>query len=223
MFEKFRTQNGPLQGSVSYTIQMPANVWFIAEIADALRLLTEPENWLVQGDVTIEQATNAAIVALRSFDRMIGTIVCYITADAPSNSLPCDGASYLRTAYPELYAVLDPVFQTDADNFVVPDLRGKTIIGVSSGHAIGSTGGEETHQLTVAELAAHGHSDTGHQHTTGNSLTFLALTGEEPVLMPNPIPAMTGSASANISNTGSDTAHNNMQPYVALKYAVIAL
>lgn len=140
---------------------------------------------------------------------MIGQIIPYLSADPPDNTLPCDGSSHLRVDYPDLYAVLDAAFKDDPDNFHVPDLRGRTIIGVSGSHAIGASGGEETHTLIAGEMPSH-------NHTTGNSLTSAAvMPGEGPVLVPNPLPAWTGSA-------GGDGAHNNMQPYVALRYAVIA-
>jgi microcystin-dependent protein len=155
---------------------------------------------------------------------MIGQIIPYITANPPDNCLVCDGAVYDRVDYPDLYAVLDSAFIVDADTFAVPDLRDKTIIGASATHALGDTGGEATHELSTAEIPAHSHTDTGHQHATGNSITLAAvMPGEGPVLTPNPIPAWTGSASANLSNTGGSEAHNNMQPYVALGYAVVAL
>lgn len=38
-----------------------------------------------------------------------------------------------------------------------PDLRGRFILGANSGHAVGSTGGEETHTLSVNEMPSHGH------------------------------------------------------------------
>lgn len=222
MADKFYTQDGALQGSVSYVLTMPATQWFIRQIGDLLRDVTLPERWEKRGDVTIDDAVNAGTLMYLGFVPMIGQVVPYVTADPPDNSLVCDGSVYQRVDYPDLYAKLASVFIVDADSFVVPDLRGKTIIGMNTSYPMGSAGGETAHQLTAGEMPEHTHSDLGHTHTTGNSFTFLALTGEEPVLMPNPIPANTGIGSANIQNAGGNGAHNNMMPYVALQYAIVA-
>lgn len=146
---------------------------------------------------------------------MIGMIFPFITESPPSNVLPCDGSSYLRVDYPELYAVLDSVFIVDADNFVVPDLRGRTVVSAGSGTGlttrnVGDTGGEEDHQLTEAELASHA-------HTVQKTITTLVVEpGEVTALTPIPIiPDYTG-------NTGGDAPHNNMQPFYALNYGILA-
>jgi microcystin-dependent protein len=41
------------------------------------------------------------------------------------------------------------------------------------------------------------------------------MPGEGPVLIPNPLPALTGS-------TGGGAAHENMPPYIALRFVLIA-
>jgi len=146
---------------------------------------------------------------------MIGLITAYITADPPANVLPCDGGTYLREEFPNLYESIDPFFIVDADHFFVPDLRGRTVIGAGippglSTRAVGDQGGEEEHQLTTAELASH-------THTIPLTATTLAVEpGEVTVLTPIPI------FTANTGSTGSDTPHNNMQPFFALNYGIIA-
>lgn len=207
--DKFRTGDGALTGAVLYTLTTPNPLWFRAELADAINSMCDPDNWTQEGTCTIDDAVQAAIRQARSFHTMIGQIVPYLTTDAPDNTLACDGTVYNRVDYPDLYAALDSVFIDDADHFHVPDLRGKTIIGVSGSYAMGATGGEAQHTLTTAEMPSH-------NHTTGNSASAVAVSpGELPVLVPNPLPAWTGS-------TGDSGAHNNMQPYVALKYCVVA-
>lgn len=158
---------------------------------------------------------------------LIGQMAVYLTENPPYGVLPCDGTTYLREDYPELYALLDAAFVIDADHFFLPDMSGRTIVGVGSlsgdTYALGVEGGEARHVLSVTEMPSHGHTDTGHIHSTGNSLTGLALApGEEPVLLPNPLPGATGSASANITNTGGDGAHENRMPFLPLKLGVYA-
>lgn len=112
---------------------------------------------------------------------------------------------------------------------------GRALIGAGSGggltaRAVGEFGGAETHPLTVAELAAHFHSagisDPSHNHTylypgnTGNTggggpfgnsaqgnVTSTSTTGVR-VNSPNGLDTT--------YSTGSGTAHNNMQPWIAV-------
>lgn len=141
---------------------------------------------------------------------MLGMIFPLVTLDPPPNVLPCDGGSYLRIDFPELYAVLDTVFIVDADHFIVPDLRGKTVIGAGGAFSNADTGGEQAHQLTESEMPSH-------THTIPLTATTLAVEpGEVTVL--TPVPFLT----QNTGSTGGDGSHNNMQPYFALNYGIVA-
>jgi len=187
----------------------------------ATNYITKRFNWLGAPPDTIsdvEWDTISAYVDGLLYEAktpMIGYIVAYMTADPPANVLPCDGSNYLRDDFPELYEALDAVYIVDADHFTVPDLRGRTIIGVGSGAGLtsrstGDSGGEESHTLTTGELASHTHT--------------IPLTAS--------LPAQAGVGFAgdvtvpfvtqNTGTTGSDESHNNMQPYYALNYGVIA-
>jgi len=141
---------------------------------------------------------------------MIGMIFPLVTLDPPPNVLPCDGSEYLRVDFPELFAVLDTPFIVDADHFIVPDLRGKTIIGAGGVYNNADTGGEEAHTLDASEIPSH-------SHTIPLTTTTLAVEpGEVTVLTPIPI------FTANTGDTGGDGSHNNMQPFYALNYGIVA-
>ena len=47
-------------------------------------------------------------------------------------------------------------------------IQGKFLLGASSGHSAGSTGGAETVKLTEAQLPAHTHTVSGHTHSVPN-------------------------------------------------------
>lgn len=195
-------------------------VELIGHVNAALLELTYDYRWEQLGTMTTEEAVELCKQMFRDYlgvgGCMIGSIHPY-AGNLPTGVLPCNGSSYLRVDYPLLYAMLAPVYIIDADNFRTPDLRGRGIIGTGTGpgltaRSIGDTGGEESHQLTIAELPAHDHST--HQHG-------VDLDVEGPAGVPQPV---TGYAFASVTgSTGSNTPHNNMQPFEALTYGIIAL
>lgn len=54
-----------------------------------------------------------------------------------------------------------------------PDLRNRFIVGAGNKYAVGNTGGEEKHTLTVAEIPSHNHSFSGSSHSHTLSLSGL--------------------------------------------------
>lgn len=102
-----------------------------------------------------------------------GTVVSFIKTSAPSGWLICDGTAYSRTFYNKLFSVIGTTFGGDVGTFNVPDLRGRTIIGIGTGvglttRNLGDTGGEESHTLTLSEIPSHSH--------TGNTSTVSSHT-----------------------------------------------
>lgn len=86
---------------------------------------------------------------------------------------------------------------------------GQVLVGVDAGQTeftpLGKTGGEKTHQLTTAELASHSHSING--QNLGGSGIVLAIGGN---------PAGGSGTATSSGSAGSDTAHNNLQPYITV-------
>jgi microcystin-dependent protein len=104
----------------------------------------------------------------------IGAVYAYTSLTAPSGSVLCDGTAYSRTLYSALFGVIGTTFGSGdgITTFNVPDLRSRFILGVGQGtglanRVLAATGGEENHQLTVAELAVHAHGvgDPTHNHS----------------------------------------------------------
>jgi microcystin-dependent protein len=64
----------------------------------------------------------------------IGTIISYGGASAPEGWLLCDGNSYARSGYAELFSVIGTAFGTaNSSSFNVPDLRGRFLRGRDGG------------------------------------------------------------------------------------------
>lgn len=213
---------------------IPNDLGLIMAVNGALLALTYEYNWQ-QIATTLETPAQAAALMSKMYDEytessacMIGMVIPYATTNPPSGTLACDGSTYLRVDYPSLYGLLDAAFIVDGDHFVVPDLRGRAVIGAGQGSGltnrpVGDTGGEETHVLTVAELASHTHTNSPHTHTesaAAPNLTTIGPGAPEPTAIP--APSVTGAATVIIDSAGSDDGHNNMQPFFALSYCMVA-
>jgi len=161
----------------------------------------------------------------------------------PSNSwLLCDGTAYSRTTYAGLYGVIGDTFGTGdgSTTFNVPDLKGRAPISVDvSGSrvgealALGATGGTSTVALSIDEIPAHSHTitDPGHVHFPVSGSNFYH-TGIPRALAAGAIAAFDfGVAQANtgsnvtgitIDNAGGGDQHNNMPPFMAIHYFIVA-
>lgn len=62
-----------------------------------------------------------------------GTVIAFAGQNIPPGYLVCDGESYAKTKYPDLYNALNGIWGNDGTNFNVPDMRGMFIRGVDSG------------------------------------------------------------------------------------------
>lgn len=155
---------------------------------------------------------------------LVGLIMPVMTSSAPQGTLVCDGATYLRTDYPNLYAVLDSAFIIDADSFMVPDLRNAFVMGSSATNVPGATGGSGETTLTVGQLPPHSHTTQPHSHTEITATPALITIGPgAPAPSAVPGAGITGPATVIVDPTGSGDPVNIVPPFVALMYVVVAL
>jgi hypothetical protein len=92
-------------------------------------------------------------------------------------------------------------------------LQDRFLVGAGGTYAVNATGGEATHVLTTAEMPAHQHviqtnfssGTTAHGHNSGGNKVADASSVQN------------GTASDHLTNSaGSDGAHNNLPPYLAV-------
>lgn len=157
----------------------------------------------------------------------VGMMGTFLATSAPSGWLICDGRTVSRTTYAELFALISTTFNTSGEavtDFRLPDLRGRAIVGMDNisalrgsantilgtwADALGGTSGSETHTLTIAEMPSHTHTtspgvaNTNFVPASGTGIGSTLNSG------------VTGS-------NGSGTAHNNVQPSIALVPMVFA-
>lgn len=156
----------------------------------------------------IERAINAQV----SGDTLpIGTVLPYTNETAPENWLVCDGSELDRTEYNHLFAIIGTTFGEGdgSTTFNLPNLKGRTIVGLDADDAdfntIGKTIGEKTHTLTVAEMPEHTHkfrASTKLENDEG-TITYGEKTSGS---------VISGNYGNAIQKEGSSQSHNNIQP-----------
>ncbi len=140
---------------------------------------------------------------------------------APRNWAFCDGQILPINQNQSLYSLLGTTYGGDGrTSFALPDLRGRTPIHVGTGHTQGQKSGLETVTLSVQEMPPHSHqlnasSDTASGTTPQNGL--MSRANEEIYGTPANLVSMDQGA---VTYAGSGQAHNNMQPYLAVNFAI---
>ena len=162
--------------------------------------------------LTSTQMTQLQDNAINAAD--VGTVVGYAGSTIPAGWLDCDGSAVSRTTYADLFSAIGTTWGVGdgSTTFNLPDFMGRTLIGVGAGasltsRALADSGGAETHVLTVAELAYHRHTHSQWLNIGNGSGT----TGAKSL-----------TSTGNTSYAGSNSAHNNMQPYAAVKFMIRA-
>lgn len=215
MFYKLRTPDLAL-ADVTYRqilLTVPSNADIERFLWGAVSAISFHTAWIPEGTMSSEEAAFYMKEILRSrkdFD-MLGTIQAVIRETLHSSMLVCDGAVYNKVDYPELWEVW-PSAMKDVSTLTLPDLSGKFLLGTSEDYLPNTEGGEAEVTLTEAQMPSHVHGyDTP---ITNVDIESVGVPDPSGVGFPY-IPAFTDSA-------GGDEAHNNMPPYYAVVYAVIA-
>lgn len=212
----FTTGDSTSGGTIVYRLEFIPEMWMLEAIMAALVLMTTADNWNEVGLVSPEDAASLCIKMVEGFVPMPsgpGFIYPYAGVGLPANTLWCDGSSYLRSDYPELFAVIGSTYgSVDADHFSVPNLSYRVPIGIGtwSGQpeiTLGDNVGEPEHTLSTGEMPSHQHS------VDGFVPALVVAPGEVAVESAVTTPSGTG-------YTGGGDPHNNMQPSLGLNYVI---
>lgn len=135
----------------------------------------------------------------------------------------CDGSLLQIKPNQPLFSLLGTRYGGDGiTTFALPDLRGRIPFAAGKTISVGQSGGEEKHQLTVAEMPRHTHSVYGAAGAADQPSPANNYWAGQTGLSPFSDSYDTTLAKGAISEWGSDFAHENMPPFLALNY-VIAL
>jgi microcystin-dependent protein len=150
-----------------------------------------------------------------------GTVIQSAAISEPGGWFDCDGRELIVDDYPQLYAAIGTTYGGGEGVFSLPDMRGRVVVGQNgSSWSLGNIGGEQTHTLSVNEIPGHTHNLTRRSNpdagaydnspeTDAHKAESSAITNDRAVI-----------GSFATESTGGGLAHNNMQPYLVLRYLI---
>lgn len=206
----------------------------VLEICDVLRVyITNGNNEIYEAVVLDPDAVDpedriTTWFLMHTDSETDGTITAEIRMYAkaagspPSGWLFCDGQAVSRTTYSTLFAVIGTLYGVGngSTTFNLPDLRAKVPMGTNDAglpngangsfttRNEGATGGTETHTLVQNELAAHLHTVQSSNALSGATSTIQSVATASTFI------------NRNSSSVGTDTPHNNVQPFVVVNYII---
>ena len=167
------------------------------------------------------------IVALENRSRPAplpaGMLRIFAGTETPTGWLEAAGGFYEPEDYPDLYKAFGTTYGGTATAPLLPDARGRALVGVDPSQAefdaIGKTGGAKTHTLTATEMPTHSHATT--TDTSAKALSTTTSGAEAFSATGTNNYRRTAKLSDNVTgNAGSGTAHNNLQPYLVVRLLI---
>jgi microcystin-dependent protein len=157
-----------------------------------------------------------------------GTIVQSAAIYEPAGWFDCDGRTLSVFVNADLFDAIGyeysrNVYGGEDLSFNIPDMRGR--VGIGYGHGAGLTNrnllgdisGAETHKLTLNEMPIHDHEGlTGEIGGSGGSTAAGAGGGVGSHLVAD----NDGTHRHTIPDAGGDISHNNMQPFLVIRYLI---
>jgi len=190
----------------------------------------------VSGNLTVEKDINAVnFRATGNFylDTYIlipaGTIIQSAAHAQVNGWFDCNGGIYNRTVYSDLFNAIGYAnynynsYGAGDLSFNVPDMRGRVAVcfgagtGLTPRSILGDLSGAETHTLTIAQMPSHTHKldrrsnpDAGAFDTNNDNKSNPTASTTDRVILNE----------FETKSTGGGEAHNNMQPYIVLRYLI---
>ena len=143
-----------------------------------------------------------------------GALLDFAGAAAPSGYLICDGSAVSRNTYATLFGVIGSTYGAGngSTTFNLPDLRRRVTVGAGGtgtaalGSTVGSSGGNESHLLSVEEIPSHA-------HTNDANIVYDDLTGNNRYIAGG---QRTNTASRTTGFAGGSQPHSSLQPSVVV-------
>lgn len=189
------------------------------------------------------------IIKLIIMEGTIGEIRMFASNFAPKSWAYCDGSILAIRSNTALFSILGTVYGGNGTTtFALPDLRGRTAVGVGVGpglssYTLGEVSGAENQTMTTSQMPAHIHGVSGNLSIA--QVSIPAFNGEATTTEPSetnfpaisnganiyadsptpnafmgPIQATITASDVTVGNTGGNLAFSIQPPYAVINYVI---
>ena len=150
----------------------------------------------------------------------IGSIMMYPSDNIPANWHKCDGSALSTTQYAALYAVIGTSFGGSGNQFNLPNMKGRFVVGKEDNNNnnygnIGNTGGQNKVTLTAAESGL-----PEHRH----EILVTQKNWQDQVNRPDYIDTKTSELASAYTElaggTDAQSSHENRPPFIVMNYII---
>ena len=156
---------------------------------------------------------------------------------APQGWALCAGQTLSIAQNQALFALLGTTYGGDGvTNFNLPDLRGRLALGFGQGvglsaYNLGEVGGQETHQLSAAEIPSHAHTlnatNNGQASGTNVPSSTVLMGSGYGIETNNPVENIYGNTAPTVAMArgavgpaGGGAPHENRMPFLTINYCI---
>jgi len=169
-------------------------------------------------------------IALAGLEPFVGEIMMFGANFCPRGWVNLDGQLLPVNQNSALFSLLGTTYGGDGrTTFGLPDLRGRVPLHMGQGQGLtnknlGTKGGTEKHALRISEMPKHQHGlyaskGKGRQPVpTGNLLAMQSR--KTPIYATAKAGGLTPMNKAAVGSVGESQAHNNMQPFLAIRFCI---
>lgn len=166
-------------------------------------------------------------------DAFLGEIRLFAGNFAPHGWFLCEGQLLPIAGNTALFSILGTNYGGNGTtNFALPDLRGSVAVGQGTGNgltprSLGEKGGAASVTLSVDEMPGHLHiatgvAATGNSNSPANAVWAQFATPTRPPVGKNLFASTpdTSMGPLALQPAGQSQPHNNMQPYLSLRFII---
>jgi microcystin-dependent protein len=151
----------------------------------------------------------------------LGEIRIFTGSFAPAGWALCNGQTLSISQNQALFSLLGTTYGGDGrTTFALPNLQGRTPFHSGGGFALGQSGGEDAHILSVGEMPGHSHTPIASGDPADNASpvnSFWANSGISTYYSSTPNVSMAPEA---LADAGGNQPHQNLPPYLVLQFII---
>jgi microcystin-dependent protein len=153
----------------------------------------------------------------------LGSLALFPFGFAPRGWAVCAGQLLPIQQNAALFSLLGTTYGGDGrTTFALPNLQGRTPVGVGNNMTLGESAGEEFHTLTFAEVPPHGHILQGTPAAAGLSVSannLLGVTAGNFTVYNSTQNKVTLNPAA-VTTAGNSQGHENRTPFLAMTWCI---